>query len=115
MRVKLSFLCKIISNKVATCDKAAAAPKGSNTSACEATPTLAIIDAASGMETSMARVMIACPDTGKPVYTGMSCDEVTFETSQLTDKSVLCPECGQVHTWNKQDAYLESEEDAHQP
>ena len=63
----------------------------------------------------MARVMIACPDTGKPIYTGMSCDEVTFEASQLTDKSVLCPECGQVHTWNKQDAYVESEEDAHQP
>ena len=63
----------------------------------------------------MARVMIACPDTGKPIYTGMSCDEVTFETIQLTDRPVLCPECGQVHTWNKQDAYVESEEDAHQP
>lgn len=63
----------------------------------------------------MARVMITCPESGKPIYTGMSFDEITFETSQLTDKLVLCPECGQAHTWNKQDAYLESEEEAHQP
>lgn len=63
----------------------------------------------------MARVMIICPETGKPIHTGMSFDEVAFETSQLTDKSVPCPECGQVHTWNKQVAYLESDEEAHQP
>ena len=63
----------------------------------------------------MARVMITCPDTGRPIYTGMSFDEIIFENSQLPDKSVLCPACGQVHIWNKQDAYLESEDDAHQP
>ncbi len=63
----------------------------------------------------MARVMIACPVTGRPIYTGVSYDEDTFETSQFADKSVFCPECGQVHTWTKHDAYLESEEDAHQP
>lgn len=63
----------------------------------------------------MARVMITCPETGKPIYTGWSFDEVAFETSQLADNSVPCPECGQVHTWSKQDAYLESEEEAHQP
>ncbi len=63
----------------------------------------------------MARVMITCLESGKPIYTGMSCDEITFETIQFTDKSVLCPECGRVHAWNKQDAYLESEEEAHEP
>ncbi len=63
----------------------------------------------------MARAMIACPNTGKVIYTGMSFDKITFETSQLPDRSVLCPECGQAHIWNKQNAYLESEEDAHQP
>ncbi len=63
----------------------------------------------------MARVMITCPETGKPIYTGMSFDGITFEASQLIEKSVLCPECAQVHIWNKQDAYLESEEEAHQP
>jgi predicted RNA-binding Zn-ribbon protein involved in translation (DUF1610 family) len=63
----------------------------------------------------MARVMIACPDTKRPIYTGVSSDEVTFETSQLAGQSISCPQCGQVHIWNKQDAYLESEEDAHQP
>ncbi len=63
----------------------------------------------------MARVMITCLESGKPIYTGMSFDEITFEATRLTDKSVLCPECGRVHTWNKQDAYLESEEEAHEP
>ncbi len=42
----------------------------------------------------MARAMIACPNTGKPIYTGMSFDKITFETSQLPNRSVLCPECG---------------------
>ncbi len=56
----------------------------------------------------MARAMIACPNTGKAIYTGMSFD-------QLPDRSVLCPECGQAHIWNEQNAYLECEEDAHQP
>ncbi len=50
-----------------------------------------------------------------PIYTGMSFDKITFETSRLPNWSVLCPECGQTHIWNKQHAYLESEEDAHQP
>ncbi len=63
----------------------------------------------------MARAMITCPNTGKAIYTGMSFDKGTFETSQLPSRSVLCPECGRAHTWNKQIAYLESEEDAHQP
>ena len=63
----------------------------------------------------MARAMIACPNTGKPVYTGMSFDTLSFATSRLSNRSVACPECGQVHIWNKQNAYLESEEDAHQP
>ncbi len=75
----------------------------------------AILNAASGLEASMARVMITCLESGKPIYTGMSYDEITFETIQFTDKSVLCPECGRVHAWNKQDAYLESEEEAHEP
>ncbi len=63
----------------------------------------------------MARAMVACPNTGNPIYTGMSFDKITFETSQLPNRSVVCPECGQAHIWNKQNAYLECEEDAHQP
>ena len=59
--------------------------------------------------------MIICPNTGMAIYTGMSFGKITFETSQLADRSVLCPECGQTHIWNRQTAYLESEEDAHQP
>ena len=115
------FLSKIISNTLSnstnssTGDHAAAAPKSTNPGAHEATSRCAIIYAVRGLEAPMARVMIACPDTGRSIYTGVSYDELTFGISQLADKPVFCPECGQVHTWNKQDAYLESEEDAHQP
>ena len=63
----------------------------------------------------MARVMISCPKTGKPVYTSFSCDEMAFRDNQFVDKSVPCPECGEVHIWTTLDAYLETEEDAHQP
>ncbi len=80
----------------------------------KASPRCAILYA-SGLEASMARVMITCLESGKPIYTGMSYDEITFETIQFTDKLVLCPECGRGHAWNKQDAYLESEEEAHEP
>jgi hypothetical protein len=32
-----------------------------------------------------------------------------FESSDLGTKSVLCPDCGQEHTWDKDDAELEDE------
>ncbi len=56
----------------------------------------------------MARVMITCLESGKPIFTGMIYEEMTFETIQFTDKSVLCRECGRVHAWNKQDSFLVS-------
>ena len=40
----------------------------------------------------MARAMITCPNTGKAIYTDMSFGKITFETSQVPDRSVLCPE-----------------------
>jgi len=56
----------------------------------------------------MARVMITCPETGNPVPTGFDMDEGSFEGSTLTDNTFSpCPECGQAHTWSKEDAYLE--------
>jgi endogenous inhibitor of DNA gyrase (YacG/DUF329 family) len=52
--------------------------------------------------------MITCPETGNPVPTGFDMDEGSFEGSTLTDNTFSpCPECGQAHTWSKEDAYLE--------
>jgi hypothetical protein len=56
----------------------------------------------------MARVMINCPDTGEPVPTGFDMNQQSFETSQMSGNSFgPCPACGQMHTWDKEDAYLE--------
>lgn len=52
------------------------------------------------------RVMIACPQTGESISTGMAMDEESFESAALSQKSVQCPECGQIHTWDKEDAFL---------
>jgi len=55
----------------------------------------------------MAVVMINCPDTGKPLSTGLSMDRQGFRTSQLSSNTVgPCSHCGKSHTWNKKDAYL---------
>ncbi len=55
----------------------------------------------------MARIMVRCPTTKKPVYTGMSADEGSFKTSTFSGNSFRCPECKQNHTWDKKDAWLE--------
>ncbi len=66
----------------------------------------------------MARLMIKCPMTGQPVFTGMDLTPVSngmeftreaFDSSTLKDNSVSCPHCHQQHVWQKEDAYLEDE------
>lgn len=58
----------------------------------------------------MARVMIVCPTTGGPVWTGMDVAQKTFEREQLGNNQFgSCPECGEAHTWSKEDAYLEEQ------
>jgi hypothetical protein len=60
----------------------------------------------------MARVMINCPATKKPVPTMMDMDQISFDSSSLENNSFEpCPECGGAHTWNKDDAFLEGSQD----
>lgn len=54
----------------------------------------------------MARIFVTCPETEMPVYTGIAMDERSFESSAFQDKNVKCPHCGNVHVWQKEDAYL---------
>lgn len=56
------------------------------------------------------RVTIKCPVTGKPVYTGMSMDPETFRKKSFEETKLVCPHCGQEHTWDKRNAYLNTEE-----
>lgn len=55
----------------------------------------------------MARVMIHCPETGKPVYTGMTFDWSAFENVRIGERKVFCPACGEYHAWKRTDAYLD--------
>jgi hypothetical protein len=60
---------------------------------------------------AIAKLMIRRTETNEPVYTGISMDESSFESSDLGTNRVLCPDCGQEHehTWDKDDAELEDE------
>ena len=57
----------------------------------------------------MARVMINCPETGEPDFTGMSFDWSSFESVKIGEKLVRCSACGDEHTWKRPDAYLEDD------
>ncbi|HEX8091621.1 MAG TPA: hypothetical protein VF762_22400 [Blastocatellia bacterium] len=59
----------------------------------------------------MPRIMITCPTTGRAIYTGMSMDEDSFEqdSKAFSNTGAPCPECGELHPWQRQDAFLERE------
>lgn len=54
----------------------------------------------------MAKVMIKCPVTGKPVFTGMDFPK-NMDMSGVRNNSIGCPHCGRSHTWDGKDAYFE--------
>lgn len=54
----------------------------------------------------MPDVMIMCPEKKVAVPTGLAMDQQSFDSSTLTNNSVKCSACGNVHTWNKQDAFV---------
>ena len=59
----------------------------------------------------MAMVLIRCPVTNLPVTTGLFMDKVRFESATLQDKDrrLKCPECREIHVWQKEEAYLVEE------
>jgi endogenous inhibitor of DNA gyrase (YacG/DUF329 family) len=58
-----------------------------------------------------AMVMINCPETGKPVATGISMERASFAPSILNNQVLHnCPVCGRDHFWSKEDAFLEEEQ-----
>jgi len=54
----------------------------------------------------MPRIMIKCPKTGEPVFTGIEMDDKSFRNATLKNETLKCPDCDQVHIWNKKDAFL---------
>lgn len=57
----------------------------------------------------MAHIVIKCPNTGKPVPTGVDMDKKGFESAQLSGNSFQCPACGNMHTWDKKDAWVQED------
>ncbi|HZZ78436.1 MAG TPA: helix-turn-helix transcriptional regulator [Gemmataceae bacterium] len=53
------------------------------------------------------RVMILCPETGQPVFTGVTVTAEEFRTGEIRNMEVWCPHCHISHYWEKADAYLE--------
>jgi hypothetical protein len=54
------------------------------------------------------RVMICCPETKEPVFTGVELTSQDFKNGDFRDMEVWCPHCHISHRWNKADAFLES-------
>lgn len=54
----------------------------------------------------MADLLIKCPETDKPLPAGLGMHPDEFAQFNLTNISVGCPHCGDVHVWNKQDAWI---------
>jgi len=52
------------------------------------------------------RVLITCPATGTPVETVFRLRPSAFEALR-GEYAFRCARCGQVHTWRKEDAWLE--------
>lgn len=57
----------------------------------------------------MPRVMITCPDTGKPLYTGSRYNWQTFDSAKIGERKVQCPHCGKEHVWQRADAVLDED------
>ena len=50
---------------------------------------------------------LKCPATSEEVPTGVPIPSLSaLAAATLVDMKVLCPHCGQTHTWDKEDAYL---------
>jgi hypothetical protein len=65
-----------------------------------------VILVASDEGDEMGTVMIECPETKKPLSTGISMNQGVFAASTLTNNSVQS-HCGKMHKWDKKDAWVQ--------
>lgn len=57
----------------------------------------------------MGTVLIRCPTTEAYVPTGVSMDFATFFETDIGARELLCPDCGKLHRWARQDAWLKEQ------
>ena len=54
------------------------------------------------------RVLLMCPNTKLPVYTGIDVtSQLAFETARFVNCYVACPHCGKLHHVIKKRTFLE--------
>jgi endogenous inhibitor of DNA gyrase (YacG/DUF329 family) len=63
----------------------------------------------------MGVMMITCPNTGRPVTTGIETDNSTFRDLPDTMSKVRCPQCGAQHVWWTREAWLAADGDGDMP
>lgn len=57
----------------------------------------------------MSSVMIRCPNTGLAVSTAIETEPTVFRQLPKIASRMLCPACGQEHTWMTSSAWLKGE------
>jgi endogenous inhibitor of DNA gyrase (YacG/DUF329 family) len=67
------------------------------------------------LEDRMGVLLIKCPQTGKPVPTGIEVDPKSFANLPDVLSYLKCPECGLDHAWWTREAWLEDQVEAPPP
>ncbi len=60
----------------------------------------------------MPRVLVRCPLTRQPVFTGLVMTVQAFDETPPVPQLFLCASCGQRHSWKAGAAYLEADQSA---
>ncbi len=58
------------------------------------------------MTDAISRILVTCPETGGAVETVLRMRPSAFE-SLRGEYGFRCPQCGGIHRWKKEDAWLE--------
>ena len=54
----------------------------------------------------MPELLITCPNTNKPIETGIAMQKGPIADDAFQDNSLQCPHCGDVHSWSSKDVYF---------
>jgi hypothetical protein len=54
----------------------------------------------------MGIVMINCPETRRPISTGIAVDRATFHSTPVFFSRTLCPHCDKEHEWFAKNAWV---------
>ncbi len=63
----------------------------------------------------MGTILIRCPATEAYIPTGVTMDYATFFETELGDRQLICPDCGAVHHWTRNDAWLKQRPEGELP